>query len=737
MRLSLSFDALDGLVETSPKPACPPLTLQDAIAPWTRSFRTQPACIHPSDELRDRHSHSHRRVLADELEEAADDVRANAVAADAAASHERFRQAMQARVAAKADEMTQQQLTSLRLKVATQACRRLLRGHDNCAVGRAIRQWSRAAAAIDAERATRRASVAAELARSAEQKHVLSESAGRRALEQIHEQMQWRGCLQTAVDWQAAQAQRALASMHLRNVLRALEGSQLMGAWRKWQSAPHGRTSLRMLLAERDKTIDALCQRLTSAEQQLLSAVEARHDDVEESAGELSATPSKPLRSPQLLLAPSPAIAKRHATGTMLQPVPPPRHKPSASSSPRPSPWAALTAQVPAALATLSANEAHAWQAVQPDVAASWRDYADYVRGLLKILDAWPRGELAVHEAAASELREALAQITSQCADHISAHGALAHITVLHEPSAVQQLLQQDQAVDMDVAAKAASSSTPASTDLSTARNASPVASTKPAPLYTSSKHPSDPLSVFTDASDNLAAAGLQSNASSPSPALVETVRSPDEIWRLGNKGGDFNINFNEFCALAFTREDLNAKVNLTPETLRPLFDEIDRTGDPLLPTAQGEQSSEGNSSVQLQLSGLIRLSEYCVWVLRENLTRDKGKVIDLFRKWDADGSGAVDAAEFGKVLRALGFKCGVEVVRAAFSVLDLDGGGTIEYKELDKALKAGPTTQSLRGSNIASRNGTPALHRGPTTQSLKGSRIGSRNGTPALRRAP
>ena len=79
---------------------------------------------------------------------------------------------------------------------------------------------------------------------------------------------------------------------------------------------------------------------------------------------------------------------------------------------------------------------------------------------------------------------------------------------------------------------------------------------------------------------------------------------------------------------------------------------------------------------------------------------------------------------------------------RTGFFVMDLDviltelpAAVPLSTRELDKALKAGPTTQSLRGINIASRNGTPALHRGPTTQSLKGSRIGS-CGTPALRRA-
>ena len=70
---------------------------------------------------------------------------------------------------------------------------------------------------------------------------------------------------------------------------------------------------------------------------------------------------------------------------------------------------------------------------------------------------------------------------------------------------------------------------------------------------------------------------------------------------------------------------------------------------------------------------------------------------MDLFRAWDADGSGQIDKDEFGVVLYSLGFKCSIRDVKKVFDTLDKDGSGEIDYKEMNRALKMGLTTSKLK----------------------------------------
>ena len=77
---------------------------------------------------------------------------------------------------------------------------------------------------------------------------------------------------------------------------------------------------------------------------------------------------------------------------------------------------------------------------------------------------------------------------------------------------------------------------------------------------------------------------------------------------------------------------------------------------------------------------------------LRELLTKNAVRVIDLFREWDEDGSGTVDKKEFRKALQALGVKADKEELNTLFDTLDTDKGGTLEYGEINKALRRGGT---------------------------------------------
>ena len=81
---------------------------------------------------------------------------------------------------------------------------------------------------------------------------------------------------------------------------------------------------------------------------------------------------------------------------------------------------------------------------------------------------------------------------------------------------------------------------------------------------------------------------------------------------------------------------------------------------------------------------------------LRDLLTENSTRVVDLFRDWDVDQSGTITRKEFCRSVAALGFlpAKGPEEVLALFDELDTDGSGTIEYAELNKVLRRGASIE-------------------------------------------
>ena len=75
---------------------------------------------------------------------------------------------------------------------------------------------------------------------------------------------------------------------------------------------------------------------------------------------------------------------------------------------------------------------------------------------------------------------------------------------------------------------------------------------------------------------------------------------------------------------------------------------------------------------------------------LREALFTHAVRVIDLFKEWDKDWSGAVTRKEFRRALPMLGLLVPDEQSDALFDSFDADGTGSIEYKELNRALRSG-----------------------------------------------
>ena len=70
---------------------------------------------------------------------------------------------------------------------------------------------------------------------------------------------------------------------------------------------------------------------------------------------------------------------------------------------------------------------------------------------------------------------------------------------------------------------------------------------------------------------------------------------------------------------------------------------------------------------------------------LRDALTSNASRVMDLFRDWDADGNGTINKKEFRKAIKALGADVPREEVDKLFDEFDADGGGLLEAKELGR----------------------------------------------------
>ena len=76
---------------------------------------------------------------------------------------------------------------------------------------------------------------------------------------------------------------------------------------------------------------------------------------------------------------------------------------------------------------------------------------------------------------------------------------------------------------------------------------------------------------------------------------------------------------------------------------------------------------------------------------IRDMLTMNAVRVMDLFRDWDEDQTGTITFSEFKRAIVALGFdeqQHGEGSMRELFNEIDTDGSKTIEYGELNKALR-------------------------------------------------
>ena len=73
---------------------------------------------------------------------------------------------------------------------------------------------------------------------------------------------------------------------------------------------------------------------------------------------------------------------------------------------------------------------------------------------------------------------------------------------------------------------------------------------------------------------------------------------------------------------------------------------------------------------------------------LRDALSQQAVRVIDLFREWDEDGDGTVSKKEFRKAMPMLGLEVPKKEIDALFDEWDPDKSGSLGIDELNKVLR-------------------------------------------------
>ena len=75
---------------------------------------------------------------------------------------------------------------------------------------------------------------------------------------------------------------------------------------------------------------------------------------------------------------------------------------------------------------------------------------------------------------------------------------------------------------------------------------------------------------------------------------------------------------------------------------------------------------------------------------LRDVLSEQGVRVIDLFRQWDEDESGTVSKKEFRRAMPLLGLDVAKKEIDRLFDSWDPDRSGEISLQELNKQLRRG-----------------------------------------------
>ena len=86
---------------------------------------------------------------------------------------------------------------------------------------------------------------------------------------------------------------------------------------------------------------------------------------------------------------------------------------------------------------------------------------------------------------------------------------------------------------------------------------------------------------------------------------------------------------------------------------------------------------------------GTDDLADLIVEQLKLVLARERVRVIDLFRSWDADGDERISKAELGRAFAELGFETPDDTLDSVFRAFDRDGNQSIDFQEAQDVLRS------------------------------------------------
>ena len=145
----------------------------------------------------------------------------------------------------------------------------------------------------------------------------------------------------------------------------------------------------------------------------------------------------------------------------------------------------------------------------------------------------------------------------------------------------------------------------------------------------------------------------------------------------------EFNSAMFELGLIANEKEEVNELFNTI---------DVDRSGiinvDELATTLQKLLDPSAHEHLEELLEKNESLSSSIV-AMREKLTQNAARVIDLFKQWDNDGDGTISRSEFVKAMPMLGLQdCLPIEINALFSAFDPSGDGDITFRELHRMLR-------------------------------------------------
>lgn len=107
---------------------------------------------------------------------------------------------------------------------------------------------------------------------------------------------------------------------------------------------------------------------------------------------------------------------------------------------------------------------------------------------------------------------------------------------------------------------------------------------------------------------------------------------------------------------------------------------------------------------------------------LANALRNSSARVIDLFRRWDANHDGKVSRSEFHRAMKVLGYEVSRQVIDELFNQWDADGGGELRLNELSQILSgssSSPRNQKLGGPRVVGQLAGIDLDEGPDAKPI------------------